>query len=101
MELLSFDSLAETDVVRLFPASAKVFLFASAGIRTRNLPYGNRTLYLLSHQGSLSLSLSLPLYRRRPVIKRKSPELSLSDFPQTMHKFYPTQDLVYPALQST
>ena len=31
MERLSYDSLAETDVVRRFPTSAKVFVFASAG----------------------------------------------------------------------
>ena len=33
MEPLSFDSPAETDVVRRFPTSAKVFVFASAGTR--------------------------------------------------------------------
>ena len=31
MELLSFDSPAETDVVRRFPTSAKVFVSTSAG----------------------------------------------------------------------
>ena len=44
MEPLSFDSSAETDVVRRSPTSAKVFVSASAGTRTRDLPHGNRTL---------------------------------------------------------
>ena len=39
MEPLSFDTPAQTDVVRRFPTSAKVFVSVSAGTRTRDLPY--------------------------------------------------------------
>ena len=43
MEPLSFGSSTETDVVRRFPTTAKVFVSALAGTRTRDLPHGNRT----------------------------------------------------------
>ena len=46
MEPLYFDSLAETDVVRTFLRSAKVFLSTSAENRNQDLPFphGNHTL---------------------------------------------------------
>ena len=40
MEPLSFDSPAETDVVRRFLMSAKVFVSGSAGTQSRDLPQG-------------------------------------------------------------
>ena len=49
---LSFDSLAETDVVRRSPTYFKVFVSAQAGIEP-DLPYGKSTLYSLSHRGSI------------------------------------------------
>ena len=52
MELLSFDSPAENDIVRKLPMSAKVFVFASAGTQTQDLQHGNRMLYQISHRGS-------------------------------------------------
>ena len=48
IEPLSFDSLAETNVVRRFPTSVKVFVSTSAGTRTRDLPHGN-------HRGSMKI----------------------------------------------
>ena len=44
MEPLTFDRPAETNVVRRFPAYAKVFVSISAGNRTRAFPHGNRNL---------------------------------------------------------
>ena len=49
MEQLSFDSPAETDVVRRFRTSAKGFVFDSPGTRTRDLPHGSSALS--SHTG--------------------------------------------------
>ena len=43
MELLLFDSPAETDIVRRFPMSIKIFVSASAGIQTQELPYSNNS----------------------------------------------------------
>ena len=42
MKALSFDSPVETNVVRRFPTSAKVFVSASARTRTRNLPRAHK-----------------------------------------------------------
>ena len=42
--MLSFVSPVETDTVRRFPTSPKVFVLTSNGNRTRDLPHGNRTL---------------------------------------------------------
>ena len=52
MEQLSFDSPAETDVVRRFPTTANVFMSLSAGNRTKNLSHGNRTLYPVENDTS-------------------------------------------------
>ena len=43
MKPVSFNSTAETDVVKRFPTSAKVFVSASAGARTRDLPHALAT----------------------------------------------------------
>ena len=44
MEPLSLNSPEETAVVKRFPTSAKVFVFASAGNQTRDFLHGNCTL---------------------------------------------------------
>ena len=44
MELLCFDSPAETDVVIRFHTSEKVFVSTLAGNRPRDLPQGNHML---------------------------------------------------------
>ena len=44
MEPPPFDSPVETDIVRRFPTSAKVFVSTSASTRTRDLPHSNCTL---------------------------------------------------------
>ena len=43
MEQLSYDIHAETYVVRRFPTSTKIFMYASAGTGTRDLPHALAT----------------------------------------------------------
>ena len=48
---LSFDSPAETDVIRRSSTTAKLFVSTTTGNRTQDLPHGKCTFYPLVHRG--------------------------------------------------
>ena len=76
MEPLSFDSHAESDVVKRFPTSANVFVSTLAGTRFQNLPDSNS-----SHSATEALHLS-----KKPILVNSPYIFTIFSFIPFIHK---------------